>query len=167
MTTLVSLEVTRRQKELAELKQIQKYEMGFNQIKRKEDNYNKSTSASKDKYMVEALKKVKQSNITFNNDYTDMTGSGLYNPRTKPNTLDDLDKQMSDELKSFKKELKVSSNGYVKKPLQTNKPKIQKEEKELNWNMICEQLGKERWTGNQLTLFRQIKEALTVKGKQI
>ena len=39
MTTLVSLEVTRRQKELAELKQIQKYEMGFNQIKRKEDNY--------------------------------------------------------------------------------------------------------------------------------
>jgi len=30
MTTLVSLDVSRRAKELAELKQVQKYEMGFN-----------------------------------------------------------------------------------------------------------------------------------------
>ena len=167
MTTLVSLDVSRRAKELAELKQVQKYEMGFKQTQKQDDNYNNSTSASKDKYMIEALKKVKQSDVTFNNDYTDITGSGLYNPRLKPNTLNGLDKQMADELKSFKKELKSSSSGYVKKPLQTNKPKVQKEEKKLNWNMICEQLGKERWTGNQPTLFRQIKEALTVKGKKI
>lgn len=168
MTTLVSLDVSRRAKELAELKQVQKYEMGFKQTQKQDDNYNNSTSASKDKYMIEALKKVKQSNVTFNNDYTDITGSGLYNPRLKPNTLDDLDKQMSDELKSFKKELKSSSNGYVKKPSQTNKPKMKNESKEVTYDLILEQLGRRRWEGNpESSYYRVIREARLVKGKQI
>ena len=98
--------------------------------------------------MIEALKKVKQSNVTFNNVYTDMTGSGLYNPRLKPNTLDGLDKLMADELKSFKKELKSSSNGYAKKISQTNKPKMKNESKEVTYDLILEQLGRKRCEGN-------------------
>ena len=163
MTTLVSLEVTRRLKEQAELKQVQKYEMGLHQIERQEENYNKSTSASKDKYMIEALKKVKQSDVTFNNDYTDMTGSGLYNPRLKPKTLNDFDKQIMNDLETAypnalpkKKKPKVVA-------AKTNQTKIQHESKELSYDLILEQLGRKRWKENPSSFFREVKEALIVK----
>ena len=113
MTTIVSLDVSRRAKELSELKQIQKYEMSFNQIENEKDNYNKSTSASKDKYMVEALKKVKQSNITFNNDYTNMNGSGLFNPKVKPKQQMIKRKKVT-KFKDYAQKLEIQCKQFLK-----------------------------------------------------
>ena len=159
MTTIVSLDVSRRAKELAELKQIQKYEMSFNQIENEKDNYNKSTSASKDNYMIEALSRVRQSDVTFNNDYTDINGSGLFNPKVKP----------KQQMIIRKKVTKDSVNGLRHKPKQTNKPKTEVEINEdkivpYDWNEMCKQLGKPRLR-EEVSYFGSLRRSLKTKRK--
>lgn len=157
MTTIVSLDVSRRAKELSELKQIQKYEMSFNQIENEKDNYNKSTSASKDNYMIEALNRVRQSDVTFNNDYTDMNGSGLFNPKVKP----------KQKMIKRKKVSKDSVSGLRQKPIETNKTKKRIEEEKIvpyDWNEMCKQLGKPRLR-EEISYFGSLRRSLKTKRK--
>ena len=169
MTTLVSLEVSRREKEKAELKQIQKYEMGLKQIESKEGNYISSTSSSKDKYMIEAMKKVQQSDITFAPTLTDVNGSGMYHLKQRHShpsttkTLSGKNKRVVPFKKSVIKTESVMPNVVAAK---TNQTKIQHESKELSYDLILEQLGRKRWKSNPSSFFGELREALTVtKGR--
>ena len=77
--TLVSRDVTRRLKEKEELKQIQKYEMGLNQVNQPDDLFGKSTSATNDKYIQQAMKEVRRSNETIDENLSRMHGTFFFN----------------------------------------------------------------------------------------
>ena len=77
--TLVSLEVSRRREEQQKLKQTQQREMESRQIERDSKNFNQSVNATNDRYMVDALNKVRKSDITHSEDLTRMHGTWMRN----------------------------------------------------------------------------------------
>ena len=76
---LVSLDVSSRREEQQRLKQTQQREMDSRQVDRDSKNFNQSVNATNDKYMVDALSKVRKSNITHSEDLTRMNGSWMHN----------------------------------------------------------------------------------------
>jgi len=77
--TLVSLDVSRRREEQQKLKQTQQREMESRQIERDSKNFNQSVNATNDRYMVDALSKVRESNVTHPENLTRMNGSWMHN----------------------------------------------------------------------------------------
>ena len=77
--TLVSLEVSRRREEKQKLKQTQRKEMESRQIERDSRNFNQSVNATNDRYMIDALNKVRKSDVTLPEDLTRMNGSWMHN----------------------------------------------------------------------------------------
>ena len=77
--TLVPLAVSRLRKEQQKLKQNQQREMGSRQVNRDSRNFNQSVSATNDRYMVDALSKVRESDITHPESLTRMNGSWMHN----------------------------------------------------------------------------------------
>ena len=77
--TLVSLDVSRRKEEQQILKQNQQKEMESRGVDRDSKNFNQSVNATHDRYMVDALNKVRKSNITHPEDLTRMNGSWMHN----------------------------------------------------------------------------------------
>ena len=77
--TLVPLDVSRRREEQQKLKTHQQREMDSRQVDRDSKNFNQSVNATNDKYMVDALSKVRKSNITHSEDLTRMNGSWMHN----------------------------------------------------------------------------------------
>ena len=54
-------------------------EMESRQVERDSKNFNQSVNASNDKYMVDALSKVRESDITHPESLTRMNGSWMHN----------------------------------------------------------------------------------------
>jgi hypothetical protein len=79
MTTLVSLDVSRRRKEKEELKQLQKYEMGLKQTNLSQNLSDKSTSAFNDKHIYSAMNKVNQSDETIDENLSRISGTFFWN----------------------------------------------------------------------------------------
>ena len=79
MTTLVSLDVSRRRKEKEELKQLQKYEMGLKQTNLSQNYSDKSTSAFNDKHIYSAMNKVNQSDETIDENLSRISGTFFWN----------------------------------------------------------------------------------------
>ena len=77
--TLVSLDVSRRKEEQQILKQNQQKEMESRGVDRDSKNFNQSVNATHDRYMVDALNKVRKSNITHPEDLTRMNRSWMHN----------------------------------------------------------------------------------------
>ena len=77
--TLVPLDVSRRREEQQKLKQTQQREMESRQVERDSKNFNQSVNATNDKYMVDALSKVRESDITHPESLTRMNGSWMHN----------------------------------------------------------------------------------------
>jgi len=77
--TLVPLDVSRRRKEHQKLKQTQQREMESRRIERDSRNFNQSVHATKDRYMVDALTKVRESDVTHPESLTKMNGSWMHN----------------------------------------------------------------------------------------
>ena len=77
--TLVSLDVSRRKEEQQILKQNQQKEMESRRVDRDFKNFNQSVNATHDRYMVDALNKVRKSNITHPEELTRMNGLWMYN----------------------------------------------------------------------------------------
>ena len=77
--TLVSLDVSRRREEQQKLKQNQQKEMESRQVERDSRNFNQSVNATNDKYMIDALTKVRKSNITHPENLTRMNGTWMHN----------------------------------------------------------------------------------------
>ena len=76
---LVSLDVSRRREEQQTLKQNQQREMESRRVDRDSKNFNQSVNASNDKYMIDALSKVRESNVTHPENLTRMNGSWMHN----------------------------------------------------------------------------------------
>ena len=77
--TLVPLDVSRRREEQQKLKQNQQREMDSRRVYRDSKNFNQSGNASQDKYLVDALSKVRKSDVTHSEDLTRMNGSWMHN----------------------------------------------------------------------------------------
>ena len=77
--TLVSLDVSRRKEEQQILKQNQQKEMESRGVDRDSKNFNQSVNATNDRYMVDALNKVRTSDVTHPEDLTRMNGSWMHN----------------------------------------------------------------------------------------
>ena len=77
--TLVPIDVARRREEQQKLKQTQQREMESRQVERDSKNFNQSVNASNDKYMVDALSKVRESDITHPESLTRMNGTYFHN----------------------------------------------------------------------------------------
>ena len=77
--TLVPVEVTRRRENQRKLKQRQQKEMESRRVDRDSKNFNQSVNATNDRYMVDALSKVRESNVTHPENLTRMNGSWMHN----------------------------------------------------------------------------------------
>ena len=77
--TLVSLEVSRRREEQQKLKQNQHREMESRRVERDSRNFHQSVSATNDKYMVDALTQVRESDVTLPEDPTRINGTWMRN----------------------------------------------------------------------------------------
>ena len=77
--TLVSVDVSRRREKQQKLKQTQQKEMESRRVDRDSKNFNQSVNASNDKYMIDALTKVRKSNITHPENLTRMNGTWMHN----------------------------------------------------------------------------------------
>ena len=76
---LVPIEVSRRREEKQTLKQNQQKEMESRRVDRDSKNFNQSVNATNDRYMVDALNKVRKSNVTHPENLTRMNGTWMHN----------------------------------------------------------------------------------------
>ena len=75
---LVSRDVSiRREKEL-KLKQTQQSQMNTERAEASRRQFNQSVNASKDQYMIDALSKVRQSNVSLPDELTRYNGTYIY-----------------------------------------------------------------------------------------
>ena len=77
--TLVPIDVSRRREEHQKLKQTQQKQMDTHRIDRDSRNFNQSVNATNDRYMVDALNKVRKSDVTHPESLTKMHGSWMHN----------------------------------------------------------------------------------------
>ena len=77
--TLVSLDVSRRREKKQTLKQNQQREMESRRVDRDSKNFNQSVNATNDRYMIDALSKVRESDVTHPENLTRMNGSWMHN----------------------------------------------------------------------------------------
>ena len=173
--TLISLDKHKRELQKEELKKKTNYLMNLKRMKNSDSNLENSTASSLDKYMINALKEVRESDISFETDYTNMTGSGLFHPKTKPSIkpkkkIDNLEKTIRQLEQEVLNDLNKSN---APKPKKSIKPESNPETKtsikneELTWNRICEQLDKPRLNENRpKSFFGQLRESLQVKNQR-
>ena len=76
---LVPIDVSRRREEQQKLKQTQQREMESRRVEGDTRNFNQSVNATNDRYVVDALTKVRKSNITHPENLTRMNGSWMHN----------------------------------------------------------------------------------------
>ena len=77
--TPTPLAVSRREKENQLRKQAQQSEMDANRVQMTTRTWNSSVNASNDQYMVSALSKVRESNVTHHEDLTRLNGTWMFN----------------------------------------------------------------------------------------
>ena len=80
---LIPLEVQRRLDQEQKLRNLQKTQMEEKIVEMENRNYQRSVSSSRDNYMIEALKKVRQSKVSHHEDFTRMQGNWLHNQSMK------------------------------------------------------------------------------------
>ena len=81
--TLVSLEVSRRREKHQKLGENQQKQMEYRRVNTDSKNFHQSVSATKDRYMIDALTKVRKSDVTLPEDLTRMNGTWMRNQSSK------------------------------------------------------------------------------------
>jgi hypothetical protein len=81
--TPTPIAVTRRELEDQEKRQSQQSQMDANRVQQTTRTWNSSVSASNDHYMVSALSKVRESNVTHHEDLTRINGTWMHNQNMK------------------------------------------------------------------------------------
>ena len=81
--TPTPLAVSRREKENHLRKQAQQSEMDASRVQQTTRTWNSSVSAANDQYMVSALAKVRESNVTHNESLTRINGTWMHNQNMK------------------------------------------------------------------------------------
>ena len=77
--TLVSLEVSRRREKHQKLGENQQKQMEYRRVNTDSKNFHQSVSATNDRYMIDALTKVRKSDVTLPEDLTRMNGTWMHN----------------------------------------------------------------------------------------
>mgnify|MGYP003681274463 FL=1 len=154
--TIISIDVSRREKERKELRLKQKKLMDINLVEKTSENYKVVSNASNDKKMVGLLQKVRQSDAGVDEDFARFNGSHLYTQsigKTQNKRKALLKENIDKSEKDYPTQLignKPRKRIIKKKVLQeTSKSK----NKEITWNYICEQLGHQRFVPSTNTLF--------------
>jgi len=155
-TTIVSNEVSKRNRDKQLLKEQQNKEMQLRQVERGNDTYSHTQSAFNDKHMINALKKVQESDVTVDTSYSRYQGSSLYTESIGQS----MKKVERNALRKIKKDLskrtptdavsKIEPIGTIKtiRPVETTPKK--KELKESLWKKVCRQVNKPKVTTNTL-----------------
>jgi len=78
-TPLVSRAVSQRTHEQSKLKKNQQKQMEERLVEKPADAFHQSVAASGDTYIAEALRKVRESNVTHPESLTRMSGSWFHN----------------------------------------------------------------------------------------
>jgi CRISPR/Cas system-associated protein Cas10 (large subunit of type III CRISPR-Cas system) len=81
--TLVSLEVSRRREKHQKLGENQQKQMEYRRVNTDSKNFHQSVSATNDRYMIDALTKVRKSDVTLPEDLTRMNGTWMRNQSSK------------------------------------------------------------------------------------
>ena len=80
---LIPRNVYRRQQDQQKHRQSQQSDMDSKRVERDRRDLNQSVSASNDHYMVSALSKVRESNVTHHEDLTRINGTWMHNQNMK------------------------------------------------------------------------------------
>ena len=80
---LVSSEVSQRRREKEKLIQTRQSAMNAERVELDTRHFNQSVNASNDKYMIDALTKVRKSDVTHSEDLTRMNGTWMHNRSIK------------------------------------------------------------------------------------
>ena len=78
-TPLVSREVSQRMDQAQKLRTTQRQQMEERLVENPSNAFHQSVAASGDTYIAEALRKVRESNVTHPESLTRMSGSWLHN----------------------------------------------------------------------------------------
>ena len=81
---LVSRAVSQRTHEESKLKKSQQKQMEDRRVDQPSNAFHQSVAASGDTYIAEALRKVRESNVTHPESLTRMSGTWLYNQTITP-----------------------------------------------------------------------------------
>ena len=81
--TPTPIAVTRRELEDQEKRQSQQSQMDVNRVQQTTRTWNSTVSAVNDQYMVSALAKVRESNVSHHEDLTRINGTWLHNQNMK------------------------------------------------------------------------------------
>ena len=80
---LVSRDVSMRRDQEEKLRNSQQREMNTRQVSRETNAFYQSVDASNDRYMRDALERVRQSDVSFPEDLTRMNGTWMHNQSIK------------------------------------------------------------------------------------
>ena len=80
---LVSPDVSRRRQEKEKLIQTCQSAMDAERVERDTRQFNQSVNATNDRYMIDALTKVRKSDVTHSEDLTRISGTWMHNQRSK------------------------------------------------------------------------------------
>ena len=157
--TIKSLDVSQREKDKQELKNIQKKTMDLNLIENTNKHYQSVQDATNDKKMVNLLKEVRKSDTTIDTDYARYNGTSIYNPSLgkklkclEKKTIDKIEKDFPTQLHGKKPRKRILKEKVLK---ESSKPE---KKQQVTWNYICEQLDKPRWKPSTSTLFGGIRK---------
>ena len=81
---LVSRAVSQRAHEVSKLKKSQQKQMDNKRVEQPSNAFHQSVAATSDTYIAEALRKVRESNVTHPEALTRMSGTWLYNQTITP-----------------------------------------------------------------------------------
>ena len=81
--TLVSLEVSRRREKHQKLGENQQKQMEYRRVNTDSKNFHQSVRATNDRYMIDALTKVRKSDVTLPEDLTRMNETWIRNQSSK------------------------------------------------------------------------------------
>tara|TARA_E500000331_G_C17237751_1_gene705587 strand:- start:440 stop:1045 length:606 start_codon:yes stop_codon:yes gene_type:complete len=180
--TIISLDAFQREKDKLDLKESQRKEMDLKRVKNTGADYQSVQDASNDKFMKDALTKVRKSKTSVDVNLSRYNGTYLYTESQKNSELEkelqDLENEVMDDLEkefpSKKDKLKALRKDAIDKleedfptHLEGKKPRKRRARKiddapriikeEVTWNYICEQLEKPRWKPSTTTLFGGIR----------
>ena len=139
--------------------------MDFNRLEQRNSNYRAAQSASKDTYMMEALKKVKESNTTIDTDLSMFNGSYLYTEsQTKKGlhqSLETLECAVMEDVQS----LSTKPKSIKTKPhVPSSSTNLTEKYEQGSWKLILEQVGRKRIRNDRpFGFFGNLRASLTTR----
>ena len=145
-TIIVSSEVSMRERDKKLLKEQQNKEMQLRQVEQGNDTYSHTQSAFNDKHMINALKRVQESDVTVDTSYSRYQGSSLYT-ESIGQSYKRVEKKTPNRIAIETPKINLKEVTSTIEPVKTKKPL-----KESLWKKVCRQVNKPKVTTSN-TLF--------------